>query len=47
MQEDNVRICEALTGVKVVARVREDDRELDMIPEALIALFDDLEEETI
>lgn len=47
MQEDNVRICEALTGVKVVARVREGDRELDMIPEALIALFDDLEEKTI
>ncbi len=39
MEEDNLRMCEELTGVKVVACVREGDCELDMDVETLKSLY--------
>ena len=39
MEEDNIRMCEELTGLKTLARVREGDRELPMEAEALRALY--------
>lgn len=46
LHEDNAALCEYLTGAKVVARVQEGDRDLDLSPAALTALFDDMEERT-
>lgn len=40
MQEDNRRMCEALTGVPVIACVGEGDAELELPAEALRALYD-------
>ena len=40
MHEDNVKLCEHLTGVKTVARVREGDTELDVSAEQLCSLDD-------
>lgn len=40
MQEDNLKMCEFLTGAKVVACVRDGDRELDISAEALKALYE-------
>ncbi len=39
MEEDNIRMCEELTGLKTLACVREGDRELSMEAEALRALY--------
>lgn len=39
MEEDNIRMCEELTGLKALACVREGDRELPMEAEALRALY--------
>ena len=39
MEEDNIRMCEELTGLKTLACVREGDRELPMEAEALRALY--------
>lgn len=39
MEEDNIRMCEELTGLKTIARVREGDRELAVEAEALKALY--------
>ena len=39
MEEDNIRMCEELTGLKTLACVREGDRELPMETEALRALY--------
>lgn len=39
MQEDNIRMCEYLTGAKVVACVKEGDRELDISEELLKSLY--------
>ncbi|NBH34199.1 dethiobiotin synthase [Clostridiaceae bacterium] len=39
LHEDNLNMCEAVTGVKVVACVREGDRELNISPELLKALY--------
>lgn len=40
MHEDNVKMCEHLTGVKTVARVREGDTELDVSAEQLCSLYE-------
>lgn len=39
MEEDNIRMCEELTGLKTLACVQEGDRELRMEAEALKALY--------
>ncbi len=39
MEEDNICMCEALTGLKTLACVREGDRALRMEAEALLALY--------
>lgn len=39
MEEDNIRMCEELTGLKTLACVREGDRELSMDVEELKALY--------
>lgn len=39
MQEDNLKMCEYLTGVRVVACVRDGDTELDIPPEVLKTLY--------
>lgn len=39
MEEDNIRMCEELTGLKTLACVREGDRELRMDAEVLKALY--------
>lgn len=39
MEEDNIRMCEELTGLQTFARVREGDRELRMEAEVLRALY--------
>lgn len=39
LHEDNRRMCEHLTGVKVVACVRKGDTELEMAPEVLKGLY--------
>lgn len=44
MHEDNVRMCEYLTGVKVLARIPEGATELPMSPQELTALFDHVKE---
>lgn len=43
MQEDNIRMCQELTGVPVVACVREGDRDLDMDLEDLKVLYQEQE----
>ncbi|MGF6376657.1 dethiobiotin synthetase [Clostridiales Family XIII bacterium PM5-7] len=40
MEADNLHMCEALTGIKVVACVGEDDGELHIAEESLFSLFD-------
>lgn len=40
MQEDNLKMCEHLTGVKVVACVRDGDTELDFSAEQLQSLYE-------
>lgn len=39
LHEDNLNMCEAVTGVKVVACVREGDKDLNISPERLKALY--------
>lgn len=39
MQEDNLKMCEHLTGVKVLACVKDGDMELDMSVETLKSLY--------
>lgn len=39
MEEDNIRMCQELTGLKTLACVREGDRELRMDAEALKSLY--------
>ncbi|MDD6036657.1 MAG: dethiobiotin synthase [Lachnospiraceae bacterium] len=41
MQEDNIKMCEYLTGEKVVACVKDTDTELDISVEALKALYEE------
>ena len=40
MQEDNLKMCEYLTGVPVIARVSDDDKELDISVELLKSLYE-------
>lgn len=40
MQEDNLKMCEYVTGVKVVACVKDGDTELDISAEQLKALYE-------
>ncbi len=40
MQEDNLRMCEYLTGAKVVACVRDGDTDIDMAADLLKALYE-------
>ena len=40
MQEDNLKMCEYLTGVPVIACVRDGDRELDISAELLKSLYE-------
>ncbi len=40
MQEDNEKMIERLTGVPVIARVRDGDRELEVDLEVLKRLYD-------
>lgn len=40
MEEDNLRMCEHLTGVKVIACVKEGDKELDIDAEYLASLYE-------
>lgn len=40
MQEDNLRMCEHLTGVKVIACVKDGDKELEIDPKLLRALYE-------
>ena len=40
LHEDNIRMCEHLTGVKTVARVREGSTDLELPAEALQALYE-------
>jgi dethiobiotin synthetase len=40
MQEDNLVLCQQLTGVPVVARVKEGDTDLDLSPARLQSLYD-------
>ena len=44
MHEDNVRMCEYLTGIQVVARIPEGATDLPMSPQELTALFDYVKE---
>lgn len=41
MEEDNLRMCEYMTGLRVVACVKDGDTELDMDGEALAAFYDE------
>ncbi|OUQ15391.1 dethiobiotin synthase [Lachnoclostridium sp. An14] len=45
MHEDNLAMCERLTGVPVVACVQEGDRDLRLSAENLKALYDEMTEE--
>lgn len=41
MQEDNIRMCEELTGIKVIAKVCDNASELDIDSEFLSSLYED------
>ncbi|MGN8889437.1 dethiobiotin synthase [Dysosmobacter sp. HCP28S3_G4] len=40
MEEDNLEMCRHFTGLDILAKVRDDDRELDISPAALVALYE-------
>lgn len=40
MHEDNLKMCEYLTGVKVVATVKDGDRDLDISMETFLSLYE-------
>lgn len=40
MEEDNLEMCEEITDLKVLARVKNGDTELAILPEQLVALYD-------
>ena len=40
MEEDNVEMIEEITGVKVLARVKQGDTELDIDPKTVISLYE-------
>lgn len=41
MEEDNIRMCEELTGIKVIAKVSDNDNDLNIDSEYLISLYED------
>lgn len=41
MEEDNLRMCEYMTGIDVVACVEDDDEDLDIDVERLISMYED------
>lgn len=41
MQEDNIKMCEHLTGAKVIACVKDGDTDLDLSAELLCSLYDE------
>ncbi|MBM6828409.1 dethiobiotin synthase [Anaerotignum lactatifermentans] len=41
MQEDNIRMCESLTGTKVIACVKDGDENLNLSLDALCGLFEE------
>ena len=41
MEEDNIRMCEELTGIKVIAKVSDNDTDLNIDSEYLISLYED------
>lgn len=43
MEEDNLRMCEHLTGLPVIACVREGDTDLDIGTDALTGLYEPIE----
>ena len=40
MEEDNLRMCESMTGLKVLACVRDDDTDLDLDINTLTSLYE-------
>ena len=42
MEEDNLAMCQALTGLPILATVQEGDTALRMDPEALAALYEEV-----
>ena len=40
MEEDNIKMCEHKTGLKVLACIEKGSAELDIVPEVLQALYD-------
>ncbi|MGN0374911.1 MAG: dethiobiotin synthase [Butyrivibrio sp.] len=40
LHEDNLKMCESLTGVRVIACVKDNDRDLDISPEFLKSLYE-------
>ena len=40
LEEDNIRMCEYMTGLKILAKVRDNDTELDISAKALAALYE-------
>jgi len=41
MEEDNIRMCEELTGIKVISKVSDDTTELDIDTEYLASIFNE------
>ena len=41
MEEDNLRMCEYMTGIEVVACVEDDSEDLDIDVERLISMYED------
>lgn len=42
MEDDNIFMCEHMTGLPTLAKVQDDDTELDMNIDALCALYDEV-----
>lgn len=40
MEEDNIKMCQELTGIKVIAKVSDDDTELDIDSEYLASMYE-------
>ena len=42
MEEDNIAMCRQMTGLPVLAAVRDDAEDIDIDPEVLAGLYDDI-----
>lgn len=40
MEEDNIKMCEELTGIKIIAKVADDDKDLDIDAKYLASLYE-------